>query len=55
METILNLLCAAGAIGSTAFLAWGMVLCTTHAFGLGDPASDRARWARQDLPAGTFF
>lgn len=53
MESLLNLLCAAGAIGSVALLAWGMVLCTTQALGRPEPASDRARWAGRDLPAGT--
>ena len=53
MDTILNLLAAAGFVGSLALLAWGMVLCLTHGLDAGRPVNADARWLPTNLPAGT--
>jgi hypothetical protein len=55
METILNLVAAAGLVGSIALLAWGMVLCLTHGLDTGGRADLRTRWLAKNLPAGTFL
>jgi len=54
METILNLLAAAGFIGSLALVAWGMVLCLTHGLDAGEPVNADACWLNTNLPAGTL-
>jgi len=53
MDTILNLVAAAGFIGSLALVAWGMVLCLTHGFEASAPARTEGRWLNTNLPAGT--
>jgi hypothetical protein len=54
MDTILNLLAAAGFIGSVALLAWGMVLCLAHGLDAGEPVNADAPWLNTNLPAGTL-
>jgi len=53
MDTILNLVQAAGFIGSLALVAWGMVLCLTHGLDASTPVNADARWLNTNLPAGT--
>ena len=55
METILNLVAAAGLVGSIALLAWGMVLCLTHGLDSRERAPAHTRWLEKNLPAGTFL
>jgi hypothetical protein len=54
METLLNLVVAAGLVGSLALVAWGMVLCLTHGLDAGEPVNADARWLNTNLPAGTL-
>ncbi len=54
METILNVLSAAGFMGSLALLASGMVLCLTHGLDAGEPVNADACWRDTNLPAGTL-
>lgn len=53
METILNLVSAAGFIGSVALIGWGLVLCLTHGLDAGEPVNADACWRKTNLPAGT--
>jgi hypothetical protein len=55
MDTILNLVAAAGLVGSLALLAWGMVLCLTHGLETGERTPPRTRLLDTNLPAGTFL
>ena len=52
MDTILNLVAAAGFVGSLALVAWGMVLCLTQGLDVTESAG-KARWQHTNLPAGT--
>jgi len=55
MDTILNLVAAAGLAGSLALLGWGMVLCLAHEFDIGGPADAGARALDTTPPAGTLL
>ena len=54
MDAVLDLVAAAGFVGSLALVAWGMVLCLTHGLDAAEPVNADARWLNTNLPAGTL-